>query len=424
MVSRGRVCYRGAPVGRPRTRTIRFAIALTGVALLAGIVVATASALAFEQGDPCSDTKPLFICPGATVGGSYSITFKAGGGCGPTLPYQYKVTNGALPPGLSLASSGVLSGRPTQSGTWNFWVQLSDEDPPSQAWCTPHKADREFQISVQPTVDIDNLTTTTYGTVSQAYSNQLTAMQLTNTNPRTGTPLTTAQWSVVSGSGSPPPGVALSSSGLLSGTPTAEGSYVFKVRAELDPSRFDTETLTVVVRSAVVVKSPPVPSSEVGVPFQLQVSVTGGTGSGYTLALTGTPPPGVTMDADGTISGTPTTAGRYAFAVTATDTESRTATYPVIVTVAAKLDVATQRLRPGKVGKRYRAKLVALGGVQPKLWRVKGRLPRGVKLDRTLGVLSGIPTKAGTYRITVEVTDALKVKSTQALVLVVTAPKT
>lgn len=410
-------------MGRPRTRTIRFAVALAGVALLAGIVVATASALAFEQGDPCSDTKPLFICPGGTVGASYSITYKASGGCGPALPYQYRVTNGALPPGLSLSSSGTVSGRPTQSGTWNFWVELSDEDPPSLAWCAPKKADREFQISVQPSVDIDNQKTTTYGTVNQTYSNQLTAMQLTNTNPRTGTPLTTAQWTVVPGSGSPPPGVALSSSGLLSGTPTAESSYVFKVRAELDPSRFDTETLTVVVRSAVVVKSPPVPSSEVGVPFQLQLTVSGGTGSGYTLTPTGTLPPGVTMDADGTIFGTPTTAGRYAFAVTATDTESRTATYPAIINVAAKLDVVTRRLRPGKVGKLYRAKLVSLGGVQPKLWKVKGRLPRGVRLDRKLGVLKGIPTKAGTYRITVEVTDALKVKSTQSLVLVVTAPK-
>ena len=94
-----------------------------------------------------------------------------------------------------------------------------------------------------------------------------------------------------------------------------------------------------------------------------------------------------------------------------------------MIVVAPKLDIATQRLRPGRVGKLYRAKLVALGGVQPKLWRVKGRLPRGVKLDRTTGVLLGTPKKAGTYRITVEVTDALQVKSTESFVIVVTAPK-
>jgi hypothetical protein len=109
--------------------------------------------------------------------------------------------------------------------------------------------------------------------------------------------------------------------------------------------------------------------------------------------------------------------------VTATDTEGRKATYPVVVSVAPKLAVATKRLKPGRAGKLYRTKLVATGGVLPKLWRVKGRLPRGVKLDRTTGVLSGIPLKGGTYRITVEVTDALKVKSTRPLAIVVVAPK-
>ena len=66
-------------------------------------------------------------------------------------------------------------------------------------------------------------------------------MQLTNTNPRTGTPLTTAQWSVVSGS--PSGGLTLSRPASSSGTPTAEGSYQFVVRPQLDPCRFDTETL-------------------------------------------------------------------------------------------------------------------------------------------------------------------------------------
>ena len=65
--------------------------------------------------------------------------------------------------------------------------------------------------------------------------------------------------------------------------------------------------------------------------------MSGGTGSGYTLTPTGTLPPGVAhgcrrhdlRDADA--------AGRFAFAASATDTEGRTATYPVIINVAAKL---------------------------------------------------------------------------------------
>ena len=213
--------------------------------------------------------------------------------------------------------------------------------------------------------------------------------------------------------------MTLSSTGLLSGTPTAEGSFKFVVKAALDPSRFDTETLVVVVRSAVVISAPSVPSSEVGVPFQLQLTVSGGTGSGYTWAPTGTLPPGVAWTLTARSPGRPRRPAGTRSRSPPTDTEGRTATYPVIINVAAKLTVVTQEAPPGKVGKLYRAKLVSLGGVQPKLWRVKGRLPRGVKLDRKTGVLSGNPTKAGTYRITVEATDALKVKSTQSLVIVI-----
>ena len=53
-------------------------------------------------------------------------------------------------------------------------------------------------------------------------------------------------------------------------------------------------------------------------------------------------------------------------------------------------------------------------------WKVtKGPLPKGVKLDKATGVLSGKPTKAGRYRITVEATDALKVKATKSFTIVV-----
>ena len=51
---------------------------------------------------------------------------------------------------------------------------------------TPKTAEREFQIQVQPSIDIDNPKTTTYGTVNQPYSNQLTATQVTNTESTDG----------------------------------------------------------------------------------------------------------------------------------------------------------------------------------------------------------------------------------------------
>jgi hypothetical protein len=45
---------------------------------------------------------------------------------GGTAPYTYTVTPGTLPPGLSLSSSGVLSGTPTTAGTYSFTVTVKD----------------------------------------------------------------------------------------------------------------------------------------------------------------------------------------------------------------------------------------------------------------------------------------------------------
>jgi len=61
--------------------------------------------------------------PSGEVGVGYSATFEATGG---TPPYTWTVTSGPVPAGVTLATSGVLSGTPTTAGTYNFTVQLSD----------------------------------------------------------------------------------------------------------------------------------------------------------------------------------------------------------------------------------------------------------------------------------------------------------
>ena len=59
--------------------------------------------------------------PGGNQDVFYSQTLEATGG---TTPYTWSVGAG-LPPGLSLSSSGVLSGTPSTIGTYNFSVQVS-----------------------------------------------------------------------------------------------------------------------------------------------------------------------------------------------------------------------------------------------------------------------------------------------------------
>jgi hypothetical protein len=211
--------------------------------------------------------------------------------------------------------------------------------------------------------------------------------------------------------------------GVISGTPTTEGAYTFKVQAEIDASRKHSQTYSLTVRQplAIAAAKPfataPLPTVwEVGVPFSAKLTASGGNGT-YTFTLAeGSLPTGLALAADGTVVGTPRAAGLYRATVRLADSEGRTADYAANFGVAARLAVSTLALRPGKVGRLYRAKVASTGGVLPRKWKiVKGPLPKGVRFNRALGVLSGTPTKAGRYRVTFQVTDGLKVVAKKTL---------
>ena len=146
--------------------------------------------------------------PIGTVNSSYSQSVTASGG---TAPYTYNLSAGALPNDLTLSAAGVISGTPTQAGSFNITVRATDA-----ALCTGTRA-YTLTINCQAiTLSPGSLPT---GTVGTSYSQSLTASG--------GTPPQT--FGVTSGS--LPGGVTLSSGGLLSGTPTAQGTFNFTVTA-------------------------------------------------------------------------------------------------------------------------------------------------------------------------------------------------
>src|SRR5581483_8142878 len=121
------------------------AVALVAApAALAVALVAAPAALAIRF------TDDSYLVPTGVVGQPYAHQLRGNGGCGPAFPYQFRVLSGSLPPGLSLSQDGLVSGTPTQAGSWSFWLELSDQDPPSAAWCRPAKSQREFTIAVAP----------------------------------------------------------------------------------------------------------------------------------------------------------------------------------------------------------------------------------------------------------------------------------
>jgi hypothetical protein len=73
------------------------------------------------------------------VGVPYSASLSATGG---SEPRSWGVAGGSLPPGLSLDSTGAISGTPTQAGSFSFTARVTDGASPSQT------ADRGFTIQI------------------------------------------------------------------------------------------------------------------------------------------------------------------------------------------------------------------------------------------------------------------------------------
>jgi hypothetical protein len=146
------------------------------------------------------DTSTL---PVGTVGASYSASLQASGGSG---TYQWSVTAGQLPPGLSLGSSGALTGTPTTAGTFGFTASVLS-------------GTQNVQRAVSITIGGSGLTIDTSvlpgGAIGTSYSQTLQASGGSGSY----------QWSVAGGQ--LPPGVSLSAGGTISGTPTTAGIFNF-----------------------------------------------------------------------------------------------------------------------------------------------------------------------------------------------------
>jgi hypothetical protein len=334
--------------------------------------------------------------PSGTVGAAYSQTLSAVGG---TSPYTWSIVpgSGSLPAGLSLSpSSGLISGTPTTSGLANFVVQASDASSPSQSISQP------LSINVVTPLTLAAVTLPG-GTEGSAYFQTLTATG--GTQPYT--------WSVTAGS--PPAGMMLSStSGAVTGSPTATGTFKFTVQVTdaSKPAQTQTESLTLTIVNQLAVNTSSLPGVTVGAPYSQSLAAVGGTAP-YTWSLvpgSGSLPAGLSLNpSTGAITGTPTSAGSSTFSIQVTDSSSPSlsATKSLTVKVVSPLTLSALTL-PGAVqGTAYSQTLTATGGTQPFTWSVTaGSPPAGLTLNPTTGTLSGTPKATGSSTFTVQITDS------------------
>ncbi|MBI3417875.1 MAG: putative Ig domain-containing protein [Verrucomicrobia bacterium] len=166
--------------------------------------------VAFDMG-AYESTRPAFIdagpdLPAAALDVTYKISLQIG--CG-TAPYSLAVIAGGLPPGLSLDSGGTISGKATQSGSFTFTLEVTD------SLGQQSRAERQLLVK---TLTLESARVPGVATPGFDFSTLLHANY--GTEPY--------KFALVSGA--LPPGLALSSSGFISGIPNSTGSFTFTVR--------------------------------------------------------------------------------------------------------------------------------------------------------------------------------------------------
>ncbi|MEZ0484434.1 putative Ig domain-containing protein [Fibrella aquatica] len=313
-----------------------------------------------------------------TVNVFFSQTFSASGGA---TPRSFSIASGSLPDGLSLSTVGVLSGTPTQSGSFTITVRATDANGCSATGSAyvltivDNRPTIENLAAVNPTVCVGSLITftATVGNVSGSYNFTLT-----------------------NGINTPTTGVKVASNFsqnvLASGAGTQ--SFTLLVTGNGLSARATTEVTVSPLPIAGLSNSGPLSCTNTS------VTLTATGGSSYTF----TNNDGEVLAGTGN-SRTVSVAGTYQVRIAnASGCVSTTST--TVISNTATVTVTNPTTRSGSVNVFFNQTFSASGGTSPRSFSVaSGSLPNGLSLSAA-GVLSGTPTQSGSFTITVQVTDA------------------
>ena len=396
--------------------------------------------------------------PAGTVGTPYSQMFTATGGAGG--PFSFSVISGTAlsAVGLTLSPGGLISGTPSATETaapliiqvadslgdftqLNYTLTISSassgpifiNDPET---VTVNDSATEVQlvdVSDPETITVTDIAVVTIsggltitgpaslppGTLNVAYPNNASTTIAASGGSGTYT------WSA---SGLPA-GLSINAgTGVISDTPTTDAGSPYSITVKVTDSASNTasKSYSLTVGAALAITSPSsLPNGDVGEAYA-PTTISAGGGSGvYTWSASGLPA-GLSINAGtGVISGTPTTdAGSpYSVTVKVTDTSSNTATKTYSLTVGAALAITTTGPLPTLyVGSTSNLPITfsAGGGSGGYLWTVAGQ-PSGLTISAG-GVLSGTPTVAGVFAVTVTVQDSAGDTNSAIFSLTVASP--
>ena len=314
----------------------------------------------------------------------------------PGVTTTFAVTSGTLPAGLILNADGTIAGNPTTPGVYAFTV-------------TTTNGTRTATSSPTYTVTPAAALTGSYATPQTFTAGTAIATQTpTITN---ATPGVTTTFAVTSGT--LPAGLILNTDGTITGNPTTPGVYAFTVMATNGTRTATSSPTYTVTPAAALTASYATPQTfTVGTAIATQTpAVTNATpGVTTTFAVTsGVLPAGLTLNADGTITGNPTTPGVYAFTVTATNGTRTAASSPTYTINGAPTSLNYTTPVTYNEQSAIAPNLPSPAGGTPTSYAVTlGTLPAGLTLNAGTGIISGTPTgpTAGSVSVTIRGTNA------------------
>jgi hypothetical protein len=352
-------------------------------------------------------------------------------------PYTFSATG--LPAGLTMSSTGTISGTPTVSGTFSYTVTVKD--------AAGNTGTVNCSVTVTPPV-ITNICGLTWGywknhvslwpvtslvLGSQTYSQTelITLLGLPvagDASINLAHQLIAAKFNVLNGTNQATDGGAIAAADSILSTFSGKLPYNVgassTVGAQMTTTAGNLDTFNSDGLAQPGCTNGPAPlaivcasgTGQVNVAYSSFVAASGGFAP-YTFSIIGGAlPPGLSLNpTTGAITGTPTTAGTYNYTVEVADATASPGSLAGTITSNCSITIAPipQSLTikcpagTGTVGGYYSSSATVIGGTGPYTFSIaSGALPAGLTLNTSTGAVTGTPTKAGTYTFTVKVTDS------------------